>query len=65
MQAAPVPKDADPVIPRDHTELSSHKQREAAEVREIQICWDVRLEAVNITGQRRFVRPNIFALWRE
>jgi hypothetical protein len=55
MQAAPTPKDADRrtnVRPRNHTGLLRNKQREAAEVREIEICWDVRLEAIDITRQR-------------
>lgn len=54
MQGAPIPKDAGRgtnIRPKNHTELLCHKQREAAEVREIEVCWDVRLEAVNITRQ--------------
>jgi hypothetical protein len=55
MQAAPIPKDADRrtnVRPRDNFDPSCNKQREATEVREIEVCWDIRLEAVDITRQR-------------
>lgn len=52
---APRPEAADRrmnVRPRNYTKLSCNKQREAAEVWKIEICWDVRLESVDITRQR-------------